>query len=90
MNKDRLKSEAEEVHFWGSIDKAVRKLAKYKSQNKNVYLTCRGKKLYSLFDDENSCYMSIFGKTKSEYLREKNLGKKREKKRNRAKKNNVI
>ena len=75
MNKDRLKSEAEEVHFWGSIDKAVRELAKYKSQNKNVYLTCRGKKLYSLFDDENSCYMRIFGKTKGEYLREKNLEK---------------
>ncbi len=66
MNTDKIIKEAKEVYFWGSIDKAVRELAKYKDHGDNVYFMYSGNRLYSMLDDERSCYMKVFGKTKAE------------------------
>lgn len=45
----------------------LEELQRCKEREDNVYIVYQGKKLYSMFDDEDSCYKKIRGLTKEEF-----------------------
>lgn len=54
---------SEQLHF----EDIVKNLEDNRKEGNNVYVVMSsGKKLYSLLDDENSCYLKVFNKTKEE------------------------
>lgn len=55
-----------------SLDDVISFLKKSKEKNDNIYTFFCGNILYSLFDDEDSCYKKVTGMTKAEYDKIKN------------------
>ena len=51
------------------LDTAVRELKKAKQNGENIYIEFSGEKLYSLIDDENSCYVKVTGKSKVDFFK---------------------
>ena len=72
------KNNAEEYDYYvGTLDDAIRILQIAKINSKNIYILFNGVKLYSQFDNTDSCYKKITGKTKSMFEMEvKNYCKK--------------
>lgn len=65
MDKEKIMSEAMEYTKWVyDLDGAVKVLAQKKMNNENIYINFNGTKLYSLLDDENSCYQKVTGTSK--------------------------
>lgn len=65
MDKEKIMSEAREYTEWVyDLEEAVKVLAQKKLNNENVFINFNGKKLYSLLDDENSCYQKVTGTSK--------------------------
>lgn len=63
-----------EIQFYfGSINKAIEELQKYKEKGELVFLEFNGKKLYSDIDDVDSAYQKITGKTKAEFDEEERI-----------------
>lgn len=56
-----------EFPIGGNIESAVKELNRYKERNELVFGVFNGNKLYSDFDDLESAYVKITGKTKSEF-----------------------
>lgn len=71
---------SEQLHF----EDIVKNLEDNRRKGNNVYVVMSsGKKLYSLLDDENSCYLKVFNKTKEQMrllLMEEKLNKEKLKK----------
>lgn len=81
MNKNKIIKNAEYVETnFNNINDIISFLKLSKVNGKNYYITCKflkpkfwdeslnkNVKLYSLLDDENSCFCKIYGKTKDEY-----------------------
>ena len=51
------------------LEEVIAALKEAKENGNNFYIEFQGQKLYSLFDDENSCYVKITGQTREEYLK---------------------
>ena len=49
------------------LEEVIAALKEAKENGNNFYIEFQGQKLYSLFDDENSCYQKITGQTKEDY-----------------------
>ena len=49
------------------LDNAVEFLNDARAEGRNIYIEFNGQKLYSLLDDEDSCYMKVVGTTKKEF-----------------------
>ena len=56
--------------YMGHLDNAVKLLNDARAEGRNIYIEFNGQKLYSLLDDEDSCYMKVVGTTKKEYEQE--------------------
>lgn len=50
------------------LDAIIAFFAGAKERNLNLYYTFRGVNLYSLLDDEESCYKKVIGMTKEEFI----------------------
>lgn len=62
-----MKKNYRKIEFgFGNIDSAIKELNQYKERGELVYGEFNGEKLYSDFDDVDSAYMKIMGKTKAE------------------------
>lgn len=71
IEKQEIMAKAERhEEFFGHVSNAVRFLHDARVLGRNVYIEFNGQKLYSLLDDENSCYMKLYGKTKKEFEQE--------------------
>lgn len=67
MNEELIKATATEYQGWTStLKEAVRVLLKAKIFGENIYIDFNGHRLYSLLDDENSCFMKVLGKSKQQ------------------------
>lgn len=53
--------------YIGHLDNAVKLLNDARAEGRNIYIEFNGQKLYSLLDDEDSCYMKVVGTTKKEF-----------------------
>ncbi len=62
--KETAKEDKTYVH---KLDDAIKYLANAKKRGENIYLNFNGNKLYSLLDDEDSCYVKIVGMNKKEF-----------------------
>ncbi len=63
-----LKNKATEYSYYiGTLDKATEVLSNAKAKNKNIYVIFNGQKLFSQFDNVDSCYKKITGKTKKQF-----------------------
>lgn len=67
MNKEVIEKTAHKVKIYGDLDEVAKKLQVFKSAELNVYVDFNGKKLYSLLDDLDSCYVKVTGSTKAEF-----------------------
>lgn len=65
--KEQIMAEAVEYTKWvHDLDGAVRVLADAKNIGWNIYIDFNGHKLYSLLDNEDSCYHKVLGMSKAE------------------------
>lgn len=65
--KKQIMAEAEKYEKWVyDLDGAVKVLEEAKSIGWNIYIDFNGHKLYSLLDDEDSCYHKVLGISKAE------------------------
>jgi len=69
MNEEEIMKNAEEIYCYGGtkLDEACQQLMSYKKENKNVYISFNGQKLYSLIDSLDDCYKKVTGMTKAEF-----------------------
>ena len=67
MDRELIEKYADKVSIYGNLDEVIKKLQVFKSANVNVYVDFNGSKLYSLLDDEDSCYKKVTGKSKEEF-----------------------
>lgn len=68
MNEEQIKEIATEYQGWTStLEEAVRVLLEAKIFGENIYIDFNGHRLYSLLDDENSCFMKVLGKSKQQW-----------------------
>lgn len=72
--EDRFKKYEETAqlveNYQSNLDEKIETLRQHKIKGENVYLLFHGKKLYSMTDDENSCYLKTLGKTRAEVMAE--------------------
>ena len=62
-----LMAQATKVTIYvGNLDNAAKFLKDMKSRNGNVYIDFNGRKLYSQFDNLDSCYVKVCGRNKAE------------------------
>lgn len=71
MDKDLIVANAKEVRLKKSITlrQACELLEKCREKGENVYIDFQGRRLYSEFDDFDSCYLKITGKNYEEFQR---------------------
>ena len=55
------------------LDDIIELLKNAKEQNQNIAVSSNGIYLYSMLDDEDSCYLKICGKTKSDFQQEMSI-----------------
>jgi len=75
QKKDEIMKNAVGIRFSDSlfyftpknIDTCIEFLNDCKEKGQNYYIVFQGKKLYSLIDDENSCYLKVYGEDKETY-----------------------
>lgn len=68
MNEEQIKRTATKYKKWvNTLGEAVEILDQHKKSQKNIFIEFNGKKLYSLLDDENSCYMKVVGKPRQQF-----------------------
>lgn len=56
--------------YQSNLDDKIETLRKHKIKGENVYVLFHGKKLYSMTDDVESCYMKTLGKSREEVMAE--------------------
>lgn len=79
MDAKEIMSTAREInYFWGvNLDEAIKTLETEKKSGNNVYIDFNGHRLYSLLDDENSCYMKVLKKSKVQWEKDRRESLKR-------------
>lgn len=71
IEKQKIMAKAELYPgYLGDLDDAVEFLNDARAEGRNIYIEFNGQKLYSLLDDEDSCYMKVVGTTKKEFEQE--------------------
>lgn len=64
----KIKNNATQYSYYvGTLDNVTEVLKKAKANNKNIYVIFNGHKLFSQFDNVDSCYKKITGKTKKQF-----------------------
>lgn len=64
----KIKNKATQYSYYvGTLDNVTEVLKNAKANNKNIYVIFNGYKLFSQFDNEDSCYKKITGKTKKQF-----------------------
>ena len=71
IEKQKIMAKAELYPgYLGDLDDAVEFLNDARAEGRNIYIEFNGQKLYSLLDDEDSCYMKVVCTTKKEFEQE--------------------
>ena len=71
MNEEQIKATAVKYEqFVSDLDNAIQILNEFKNEGKNVYINFNNQKLYSLLDDENSCYVKVLKMSKQDFEEE--------------------
>ena len=68
-NEEIIKTAQPLEHYHSDLNEIIRRLDQEKQKGENVYVVFQGKKLYSLIDNEESCYLKATGETKVEFER---------------------
>lgn len=66
---NKIKNTAQKLNFSGSLKTAIFLLEQAKQNNKNVYIEFNDVTLYSLLDNEQSCYKKILKFTDAQLMR---------------------
>ena len=69
MDKEEIMRTAVEYNYHSDLDDICKRLQELNAQGKNVYIEFDGKKLYSLLDSVDDCYIKVTGETKADYER---------------------
>lgn len=67
MTNEEIIRTALPLEYHSDLDGIVKRLELAKQKGENVYIEFHGKKLYSLIDNEESCYLKVTGETKTEF-----------------------
>jgi len=72
--EEQIKKEAKkrEIDFTCDLDDAVKILKVAKEKDENIYINFNGYNLYSMFDDEDSCYKKVTGRDKDFFAQVRN------------------
>lgn len=72
MNEELIKKTAVKVNVLGGtkLDEVIKFLDEANKNGKNIYVVFNEQNLYSMLDDEDSCYKKVVGMTKAELERE--------------------